>query len=118
MWYISLLCIGFVPLIFGAILLVDSVSALAKRLKIPVIVIGFTVVAFGTSAPELVVNVFAAVEKSSEITLGNKIGSNLCNILAILGIAAIVFPLEIKKNTTWIEIPLCFLSSLLIILCI
>jgi cation:H+ antiporter len=75
------------------------------------------VVAFGTSAPELAVNIFAAIEKSSEITLGNIIGSNLFNILVILGISAIVFPLAIKKNTTWIEIPLCFLSVLLVAFC-
>ncbi|MBN2365815.1 MAG: calcium/sodium antiporter [Calditrichaeota bacterium] len=117
MLYIPLLVIGFVPLIYGANLLVDSASSLAKRLKIPVIVIGFTVVAFGTSAPELIVNIFASFERSSEITLGNIVGSNIFNILIILGISAIIFPLAIKQNTTWIEIPLCFLSSLLVILC-
>jgi cation:H+ antiporter len=92
MLFIILLFTGFIPLIFGANLLVDSASALAKRLHIPVIVIGFTIVAFGTSAPELVVNILASIEKSSEITLGNVIGSNLFNILIILGIAAVVFP--------------------------
>jgi cation:H+ antiporter len=117
MWYIPLFFTGFVPLIFGANLLVDSASALAKRLNIPTIVIGITIVAFGTSSPELVVNIFASIEKSSEITLGNIIGSNIFNIMIILGISAIIFPLTIKKNTTWIEIPLCLLSALLVALC-
>ncbi|MBN2534609.1 MAG: calcium/sodium antiporter [Spirochaetales bacterium] len=118
MLYGLLLFAGFVPLIFGANLLVDSASALAKRLHIPAIVIGITIVAFGTSAPEFVVNVFASIQKSSEITLGNIIGSNIFNIMVILGISAIVFPLAIKKNTTWIEVPLCLLSALLVALCI
>jgi len=118
MWYIPLLIIGFLPLVFGANLLVDSASALAKKLNIPAIVIGFTIVSFGTSAPELVVNLFAAIEKNPEIILGNIIGSNIFNILLIIGISAIIYPLTIKKNTTWIEIPLCFLSVLVLLLCL
>ncbi|MBN2443305.1 MAG: calcium/sodium antiporter, partial [Spirochaetales bacterium] len=113
-----LLCIGFFPLIFGANLLVNSASSLANRLRIPPIVIGMTIVAFGTSAPELVVNVFASLNKSPEITLGNILGSNIFNILVILGISAIIYPLIIKKNTTWIEIPLCLLSALVVTLSI
>lgn len=116
MWYILLLFTGFVPLIIGANILVDNASSLAKRLNIPAMVIGLTIVGFGTSAPELVVNLFASFEKNSDIALGNIVGSNIFNILGILGISAIFYPLAIKKNTTWIEIPLCLLSAIVIIL--
>ncbi len=116
MWYLLLLIAGFAPLIFGASLLVDNASSLAKRLNIPTIVIGLTIVGFGTSAPELVVNLFASFEKNSDLALGNIIGSNIFNILGILGISAIIYPVAIKKNTTWIEIPLCLLSAVTVIL--
>ena len=116
MWYLLLLFVGFVPLIIGANLLVDNASSLAKRLNIPSMVIGLTIVGFGTSAPELVVNLISSFEKNSDLALGNIVGSNIFNILGILGISAIVYPLVIKKNTTWIEIPLCLLSSLTVIL--
>jgi cation:H+ antiporter len=65
------------------------------------IVIGLTIVAFGTSAPELVVNVFAAVDKSNEIVMGNVLGSNIFNVLFILGICSIIRPLAVKRDTTW-----------------
>jgi cation:H+ antiporter len=78
-------------------------------------VIGLTVVAFGTSAPELVVNVFAAASGSSEMVMGNVLGSNIFNVLGILGISAIIYPLAVKSNTTWIEIPLSFLAALLVL---
>jgi len=79
-------------------------------------VIGLTIIGFGTSAPELVINLFASFEKNSDLALGNIVGSNIFNILVILGISVIVYPVVIKKNTTWIEIPLCFLSAVIIIL--
>lgn len=109
---ILLLFAGFILLIYGAGLLVDSASALAKSLNIPNIVIGLTIVAFGTSAPELIVNVFAAIQQSSAIALGNVAGSNIFNILAILGISALVYPMVVKSNTTWIEIPLALLAAI------
>jgi cation:H+ antiporter len=116
MWHILLLITGFVPLIIGANLLVDNASSLAKRLNVPTIVIGLTIVGFGTSAPELVVNLFSSFEKNSDIALGNVVGSNIFNILGILGVTAIVYPLAVKKNTTWIEIPLCLLSAIAVFL--
>lgn len=105
------LVLGFVPLIFGADWLVDGASALARRFKIPNIVIGLTIVAFGTSAPELVVNLFAATGGSTEIAFGNIVGSNIFNVLAILGVSALIYPLTVKTNTTWIEIPLALLAA-------
>jgi cation:H+ antiporter len=116
MWHLLLLFAGFLPLIIGANLLVDNASSLAKRLNIPSMVIGLTIVGFGTSSPELVVNLFASLGKNSDLALGNIVGSNIFNILGILGISAIVYPLAVKKNTTWIEIPLCLLSAVIIIL--
>ncbi len=110
-----LLVVGFVLLIYGANLLVDSASALARRLNVPAIVIGLTIVAFGTSAPELVVNLFASIRHNSDIVLGNVIGSNIFNVLIILGISAILYPIAVKTNTTWIEIPLSLLAALVVL---
>lgn len=107
-----ILLAGFVLLIFGADKLVDGASSLASKLGIPNIVIGLTIVAFGTSAPEMVVNVFAAVENSTEMVLGNILGSNIFNVFGILGICALIYPLIVKTSTTWIEIPLSFLAAI------
>jgi cation:H+ antiporter len=108
---IVILLAGFVSLIYGANTLVDSASSLAKQYNIPNIVIGLTIVAFGTSAPELIVNIFASVQGDSDIALGNVVGSNIFNVLGIAGIAAIIYPLSVKTNTTWIEIPLSLLAA-------
>lgn len=108
---ILLLLIGFAALIYGANFLVDAASSLAARWGVPSIVIGLTIVAFGTSAPELVVNVFAATSGSTDMVLGNVLGSNIFNVLGILGISALIFPLTVKTNTTWIEIPLSLLAA-------
>ncbi|MDX9810986.1 MAG: calcium/sodium antiporter [Bacteroidales bacterium] len=116
MLYLLLLLAGFFPLIYGADLLVDNASSLAKRLNIPNIVIGLTIVGFGTSSPEMVVNIFASFEKSSDLVLGNIIGSNLFNTLTILGITAVIFPIMVRKNTTWTEIPLSLLAAVVVAL--
>lgn len=102
-------------LIFGADKLVDAASSLAAKFGIPNIVIGLTVVAFGTSAPELVVNVIAAVNENTEMVLGNVLGSNIFNVLGILGISAIIYPLAVKSNTTWYEIPLSLLAAVVVL---
>lgn len=112
---ILFLVLGFVLLIYGANGLVDGASSLAKRYNIPNIVIGLTIVAFGTSSPELVVNVMASVNDQSDITLGNILGSNIFNVLVILGMSAIIYPLSVKSNTTWIEIPLSLLAALVVL---
>jgi len=110
-----LLLTGFVAIIYGANLLVDSASSLAKKLNVPNIVIGLTIVAFGTSAPELTINIFASLKGSSDIALGNIAGSNIFNIAGIVGITAIIYPLAVKPKTTWIEIPLCVLAALVLL---
>ena len=109
-----LFALGFGILIKGADWLVDGASSLAKRLKIPVIVIGLKIVAFGTSAPELIVNIFASAQGKTDIAIGNILGSNIFNIFLILGISAIIFPLAVKKNTVWKEIPLSLLAAIAI----
>ena len=113
---ILLLFAGFVALIFGANSLVDAASSVAVKLGIPNIVIGLTIVAFGTSAPELVVNFFAAISGSTEMVLGNVLGSNIFNILGILGISAIIYPLTVKTSTTWLEIPLSLLAAICVLI--
>ncbi|AKD05011.1 calcium/sodium antiporter [Pontibacter korlensis] len=110
-----LLLAGFVALIFGADKLVDGASSLASRLGVPNIVIGLTIVAFGTSAPELVVNIFAAYSNSTEMVLGNVLGSNIFNVLGILGISALIYPLAVKNNTTWLEVPLSLLAAVAVL---
>lgn len=110
------LLFGFIILIYGANKLVDGGSALAFRLNVPNIVIGLTIVAFGTSTPELVVNIFASAEGQSAMALGNVLGSNIFNILAILGLTAIIYPIAIKKATTWVEVPLTVLASVLVLI--
>ncbi len=105
------LLLGFVPLLYGATLLVDSASSLARRLNIPNIVIGLTIIAFGTSSPELIVNVLSSLAGNTELALGNVVGSNIFNTLVILGICATIVPLSVKSNTVWIEIPLSLLAA-------
>src|SRR3989337_1103368 len=93
-----LFCTGLIILIKGANFLVDGSSSLATRLRIAPIVIGLTIVSFGTSAPELVVSLASALKGNTDIALGNVIGSNIFNILFILGVGAIIYPLIIAKN--------------------
>ena len=107
---------GFVPLIFGASWLVSGASSIAKRRNISNLVIGLTIVAFGTSSPELVVNVIAASSGNAGFSFGNVLGSNIINILVILGISAVIYPMAVKSPTIWIEIPLAFLSALILLI--
>ena len=103
-------------MIKGADLLVDGSSSLAKRFGISDLVIGLTIVAFGTSAPELLVNIIASIQGASDIGIGNILGSNIANIFLILGVAAIIYPLKIKRSTTWKEIPLNILAAVALFL--
>ena len=112
---IIILASGFVILVYGASILVDGAASLAKKFNIPGIVIGLTIVAFGTSSPELVVNTAGSLKGSSGIVLGNVLGSDIFNVLLILGVSAVICPLTVKSNTTWMEVPLSFISSLLVL---
>lgn len=111
-----LLPVGFLFLIKGADFLVDGASSIAKRLGVSALVIGLTIVAFGTSAPELVVNIFASIHGNTDIAIGNILGSNIANILLILGISAIIFPLATQSSTVWKEIPLALLAVIMMTL--
>ena len=110
-----LLIIGFGLLIKGADIFVEGSSNIAKILRVPPILIGLTVVAFGTSAPEAAVSISAAINGSGNITLGNVIGSNIFNASLIIGIAAIIFPLKVEQMTIRKEIPLAFLASVILV---
>lgn len=111
---VGILLIGFVILIKGADWLVDGASSLAKKHNISDLAIGLTVVAFGTSAPEMVVNVIAAFQGHQDIAFGNVIGSNNFNIFVILGIAGLIAPLAVQSSTVWKEIPLSFFAIVLL----
>ncbi len=106
-----LIVVGFASLIFGANWIVDGSSALAKKNNISDLVIGLTVVAFGTSAPELVVNSVASANGLSDIVMGNIIGSNNFNLFIILGIAGLVYPITVQSSTAWREIPISLLIT-------
>ena len=100
-----LFVVGFVALLKGADFLVEGASSLAKRFGVSTLFIGLTVVAFGTSMPELVVNIFASANGQSDIAIGNILGSNIANILLILGVAATISGLTLSRGTVWREIP-------------
>ena len=109
-----LFVLGFVALIKGADLLVVGASALASRFHISGLVIGLTVVAFGTSTPELFVNILASARGNTDIAIGNVLGSNIANILLILGISAIIYPLSISHGTVRKEIPFTLLAAIVL----
>lgn len=108
---ILLLIIGLALVVGGANFLTDGAASIAKRFRLSDLVIGLTVLAFGTSAPELTVSLMAALKGSADIAIGNVIGSNIFNILAIVGITALIMPLTMSNSTIRIEIPLTILSS-------
>lgn len=112
---IILLIVGFILLIKGADIFVDGASSLAENFKVPKMVIALTIVAFGTSAPELAVSIKAILINNSDIVLGNVVGSNILNILLILGVASLFSPLGVKKDTVNKEIPFTILISLLLL---
>lgn len=105
-----LLLLGLIMLIKGADWFVDGASALAKKYNVSNLTIGLTVVAFGTSAPELVVNSIASFQGHQEIVFANVIGSNIFNLFLILGIAGLITPLVVQSSTVWKEIPLSLLA--------
>ncbi len=111
-----LLIIGFIILIKGADLFVSGSSGLAKHFRISPIIIGLTIVAFGTSAPEAAVSITAALNGTSDITIGNVVGSNLINISLIIGVAAVIYPLKVQKATIIKEIPLALLGSVVLLI--
>lgn len=109
-----LIPVGFVLLIKGADVFVEAASSLARRLRVSDLAIGLTVVAFGTSLPELAVNVTASIQGNTGITIGNILGSNIANILLILGVSGVIYPLVVTRGTVWREIPLSLLAAIVV----
>lgn len=113
---IILLLVGFIFLIKGADFFVDGASDLATKLKIPAMIIGLTIVAFGTSAPEAAVSVSSALTGSNAIAVSNVIGSNIFNLLAVIGVTAIIYKINITKESLRQDFPVLLGSSLLLLL--
>lgn len=115
---IFLIIVGFALLILGADWLVNGASSIAKKFHIPEIIIGLTIVSIGTSMPELFVSTTSALEGLSDMSIGNVVGSNLCNLLLILGLSTIIKPVKFQKETRLFEIPMCLVFTVIfIILC-
>lgn len=112
---IGLLALGFVLLVKGADWFVEGASRLAEKFGIPQLVIGLTIVAMGTSLPEAAVSVSAALKGSAEITIGNIVGSNIMNILLILGLTALITPIAVQKTTVRYEIPFVIVVSVILV---
>lgn len=111
-----LLAAGFVLLMKGADWFVEAASKIADKFGIPHLVIGLTIVAFGTSAPEAAVSISAALKGSVDLTISNVVGSNIMNVLLILGISSIIYPLAVKKTAIKFDIPFVFIISLLLLM--
>ena len=103
---VLLLVLGFLMLVKGADWFVDGASGIAERFGIPQLVVGLTIVAMGTSMPEAAVSINSALKGNAGITIGNIVGSNILNILIILGITAVITTVAVQKSTIWIEIPM------------
>lgn len=113
-----LIFVGFIFLIVSADILVDGSSGIAKKFNIPEIIIGLTIVSIGTSMPELFVNITSVLEGHSDMAIGNIIGSNISNLLLILGLSAIIRPITFKKETKYYEIPMClFFTIIFMVFC-
>ena len=113
---VILLVIGFVLLIKGADVFVDSASAIAKRLRIPSMVIGLTIVSIGTSLPEASVSISGALMGANEIAVSNVIGSNIFNILIVAGVSAVLRTIPIEKSTLKADFPICIAATILMVL--
>ncbi|WP_109829977.1 calcium/sodium antiporter [Reichenbachiella versicolor] len=111
---IALIIVGFVMLIKGADFLVNGASSLAKRYNVSDIAIGLTVVAMGTSAPELVVNIISGSGGHSDVVFGNIIGSNIFNMFLILGVSSVIYPLTVQKNALWKEVPYSLVATIVL----
>ena len=113
---IILLAIGFVLLVKGADWFVDGAAGIAEKLRVPQLIIGLTIVSFGTSAPELATSIISASQGSADIAVGNVIGSNITNILLILGVASVICPLVVQNSALRIDLPVLLASSVMIML--
>ena len=113
---IPVLLIGFVFLVKGADWFVDGAAGIAEKLHVPTLIIGLTIVSFGTSAPELATSIISAVQGSGDIAIGNVLGSNITNILLILGLAAVICPLTVQSSALKFDFPVLLGTSVLVLL--
>ena len=111
---VGMVIAGLILILIGANALTDGAAAVAKRFRISNLVIGLTIVAFGTSAPELAVSVVSALKGSPDLAMGNVVGSNIFNTLLIVGLTAAIVPLGVLKSTITKEVPLCILASVVL----
>ncbi len=109
-----LLVVGFAGLIKGADWLVDGASSFAHRFGVSHLVIGLTIVSLGTSLPEIVVTILSVSDGKTDLAIGNVLGSNIANIMLVLGVTAVITPLIAERNTVWKEIPFCMLAAVLL----
>ncbi len=113
---IPALLIGFVFLVKGADWFVDGAAGIAEKLRVPTLIIGLTIVSFGTSAPELATSIISSAQGSGDIAIGNVLGSNITNILLILGLAAVICPLTVQKSALKFDFPVLLGTSVLVLL--
>lgn len=113
-FFLLMISLGFLLLVIGAKYLVKGSSNLATKFHIPEMLIGLTIVALGTSAPELIITIFSAQTGSTDLIIGNALGSNFCNILLILGLMALISPIKTNNETKFIHIPIALLSTVVL----
>ena len=113
--YVLMIILGLILLVIGAEFLVNGASNIAIRFKIPELLIGLTIVALGTSAPELIITITSAQSGYTDLIIGNAIGSNFCNLLLILGLTALIYPVKVSKETKHIHIPVAIFSALILL---
>ena len=115
-FFILMIIIGFILLVIGAKCLVKGSSNIATKFHIPDLLIGLTIVAIGTSAPELIITITAANNGATDLIVGNAIGSNFCNLLLILGLMSLISPVRINKDTKFVHIPVAFFSTIILLI--
>src|SRR5210317_688644 len=113
---IILLIIGLIVLIVGGDYLVKGASSIAFRLHLSPLVVGLTIVAFGTSAPELVISIQSALKGSPDIAMGNVVGSNICNLALVLGLTAVIYPVKVQPNSIKVDWPMTMGASIILFL--
>lgn len=113
--FILFFLVGLVLIVKGADWLTDGASSIARRLNVSSLVIGLTIVAFGTSAPELIVSVLSSIDGKTDIAMGNIVGSNIFNALAVMGITALVCPVRCTKQNIYFDVPICAVASILLV---
>ena len=111
-----MILIGFILLILGANFLIKGSREIARKFHIPEMLIGLSIIALGTSAPEIIITITSASKGAGDLIIGNAVGSNLCNLLLILGLMAVIRPIKIEKEAKIIHIPISFLATLFVLL--